>query len=317
MSYSQVKTGKAFEFACLVSLPKTLKQQQIQIVHTRSLNIAEKAFRKLPHSVQKNMFRAANAAIRAILPLEPQLTTPMRNTPLFLSIQEDSQGQIGDVRDIIMVRRQNDWEIGISAKHNHTAVKHSRLSQTIDFGFQWLNIPCSQSYFDNINPYFTELARMRDAGINWKDINDKMDLFYVPVLKAFMNELLMLYNKYGNVVPARLLQYLLGRHDFYKVIAKNTNKLTKIQAFCINGELNRPAGSIQPQTKITELKLPKKIYSVEFKANSKTTIQIVCDQGWEISARIHSARTKVEPSLKFDINLTGIPPNLYTQHEAW
>ena len=50
---------------------------------------------------------------------------------------------------------------------------------------------------------------------------------------------------------------------------------------------------------------------------SQTTIHIVCDQGWEISARIHSARTRVETSLKFDINLIGVPPNLYSQHGAW
>jgi hypothetical protein len=33
--------------------------------------------------------------------------------------------------------------------------------------------------------------------------------------------------------------------------------------------------------------------------------------------RIHSARSLVEPSLKFDIGLIGVPPTLYTQFEPW
>ncbi len=31
------------------------------------------------------------------------------------------------------------------------------------------------------------------------------------------------------------------------------------------------------------------------------------DQGWQLSFRIHNASTMVEPSLKFDINIIGLP----------
>ncbi|MDR2122992.1 MAG: HaeIII family restriction endonuclease [Flavobacteriaceae bacterium] len=33
--------------------------------------------------------------------------------------------------------------------------------------------------------------------------------------------------------------------------------------------------------------------------------------------RIHNASTKVEPSLKFDINLIGQPQSLYSHHLNW
>jgi hypothetical protein len=39
----------------------------------------------------------------------------------------------------LAIRVLQKWEIGVSAKNNHNAVKHSRLSSDIDFG-KWLNI---------------------------------------------------------------------------------------------------------------------------------------------------------------------------------
>lgn len=53
------------------------------------------------------------------------------------------------------------------------------------------------------------------------------------------------------------------------------------------------------------------------KPNSDNTIQIVCNEGWELSMRIHSASLKVEPSLKFDVNLISLPSSIYAQSEPW
>ena len=41
---------------------------------------------------------------------------------------------------------------------------------------------------------------------------------------------------------------------------------------------------------------------------------MVLDEGWQISFRIHYASSLLETSLKFDINLIGNPPILFTQH---
>ncbi|WP_375661622.1 MULTISPECIES: HaeIII family restriction endonuclease [unclassified Bartonella] len=55
----------------------------------------------------------------------------MRNTKTIV-LQEDFVGIKGDVRDIILKVPEN--HIGISAKHNHSAIKHPHLSGKIDFG---------------------------------------------------------------------------------------------------------------------------------------------------------------------------------------
>lgn len=76
---------------------------------------------------------------------------------LFLAFQKDEAGENGDVRDIVIYRKDIPWEVGLSIKHNHTAVKHSRLSHVLDFGKEWYGIPCSKQYWDDIRPIFAML----------------------------------------------------------------------------------------------------------------------------------------------------------------
>lgn len=63
---------------------------------------------------------------------------------LELKIQSDDKGKEDDVRDVLIIRRGIEWEIGLSITHNHFAVKHSRLSKNLDFGKKWYGIECSE-----------------------------------------------------------------------------------------------------------------------------------------------------------------------------
>jgi len=137
----------------------------------------------------------------------------------------------------------------------------------------------------------------------------------VPVLNAFRNELRILDNSNVGTVPAKLLSYLLGNEDFYKII-KRTRK-TEIYGFNLNGTLNKSSKHTKPIAKVTRLKLPTRIIDLAFKENSTDTLLLFCDEGWQISFRIHNASSRVEPSLKFDINLIGQPPALYSHHLNW
>ena len=90
-----------------------------------------------------------------LLDIEPRLTNGIDSKDILqLEIVSDKAGQSGDVRDVLAIRSLQKWEIGISAKNNHRAVKHSRLSNDIDFGLKWLNVPCSADYFNDIKPVF-------------------------------------------------------------------------------------------------------------------------------------------------------------------
>lgn len=320
----QTANGKAFEYACLLAVYEELcDDQNIVIEESSQLITAKSLYETAEESLQRSLDAAARAAIRIIKRLEPQLWNPNGNEPLCLSVQPDAAGIKGDVRDVLCIRKQNGWEIGFSCKHNHHAVKHSRLSDTIDFGKEWFGIPCSQQYFNEIVPLFTELRKMRDESkrngkpILWEDVPDKWERYYTPILQSFIDELKRINLTYEGKIPESLIRYLLGRYDFYKVITDDKKHTTRIEAINIAGTLNAASGKEKSFAKVSLLKMPKQFYHIDFKPNSENTIEVVCDEGWQISMRIHSASSRVEPSLKFDVNLISIPSTVHTQIEPW
>ena len=98
------------------------------------------------------MKKSAGSILDKFSELEPNLINAKNDEVLILSIQSDTEGIIGDVRDIVLSRAESNWEIGISLKHNHFAVKHSRLSKNIDFCEKWFDGKCSEEYFNKISP---------------------------------------------------------------------------------------------------------------------------------------------------------------------
>lgn len=320
----QTANGKAFEYACVLALYNDLHEtQQVQIKDSPQLSTAKSQYDSIEAKMRCSLDSAAKAAVRVIKRLEPQLWKADDNEPLHLSIQPDSAGIKGDVRDVICLRLQNGWEVGFSCKHNHHAVKHSRLSGTIDFGKEWLNIPCSENYFSKVVPLFEELRTIRDeskmAGkpILWEEIENKAENYYKPILQAFIDELKTINDEHGGIVPEALIRYLLGRYDFYKVITDDRNRTTRVEAINIAGTLNANAGQEKAITKVPLLKMPSQFYHIGFKADSDNTIEVVCDGGWQISMRIHNASSRVEPSLKFDVQLISFPSSVYAQVELW
>jgi hypothetical protein len=174
----------------------------------------------------------ASFAVNFLLDIEPRLANGMSDKDnLQLEIIADKAGQTGDVRDVLAIRSLQKWEIGISAKNNHRAVKHSRLSNDIDFGEKWLNFPCSIEYFQEIKPIFDNLAKLRTASKatqKWNTLGDYHSTVYVPILDAFKKELLRLDKENPGIVAENLIKHLFGNQDFYKVI-KGKNKV-EIQA---------------------------------------------------------------------------------------
>ena len=319
----QTANGKAFEYACLLALRNALQAyEDIQIDDSPQMQTARNLYSNMSDECQNELLRAANAAARVIIRLEPQLLYPYDNIPLCLSIQADAQGIAGDVRDVLCIRRQNHWQVGLSCKHNHHAVKHSRLSDTIDFGNDWFGIPCSEQYFSEVVPLFRELRCMRDNAKNahipalWADIPDKTTRYYKPVLQSFLDELNRLANNNPGV-PKAMIQYLIGRYDFYKVITDDKHETTRVEAINIAGTLNRPAGEHNSIVDVPRLRLPTRFYHMGFKPGSDNTVEVVCDEGWTISMRIHNASSRIEPSLKFDVNLISLPGSIHAQVEPW
>lgn len=76
------------------------------------------------------------------------------------------------------------------------------------------------------------------------------------------------------------------------------------------GTLNRPSKKQKPTLEVPVLNLPTELLYIDFKRNSKTTVIMCFDNGWQFSFRIHNAKDTVESSLKFDIQIDGMPADV-------
>src|SRR5690606_28419429 len=163
MANKQTINGKAFEYALLTEFSEKLSLvTKTTVIENDPYRAAKRYFEGFPEKDQGSFRLYASFAVNFLIDLEPRLANGIdRCDILTLELVSDRQGQAGDVRDVLAIRLNQHWEIGISAKNNHRAVKHSRLSHKLDFGEKWLGIPCSEQYFSNIRPIFQELAVLR------------------------------------------------------------------------------------------------------------------------------------------------------------
>ena len=310
----QMTTGKSFEYALLISFEEKLKDKtNIEVIKNSAFSVAKSCFDSVASDEKSEYLLSASFAVNFLIDIEPRLSNDIgKDDILQLEILSDNHGKSGDVRDVIAIRLLQKWEIGVSAKNNHKAVKHSRLSSNIDFGDKWLGIKNSKEYFDTITPIFQNLENIRKesgAKKKWSELGDYHTSVYTPILKAFIKELKDLYEKDPVKVASNLVAYLVGNKDFYKVI-KGKNSI-EIHAYNINGTLNLPFKDIQPKYKTPKVPLPTEILDVDFKNDSITTAIVAMNNDWVLSFRIHNASSRVESSLKFDINLIKAPKTLF------
>ena len=311
----QMITGKAFEYALTMQFDEKLNQRtNVTIIKNSSFNIAKDCFNSVSDIERSEYLLYASFSVNFLIDIEPRLYSDLgKDDILQLEILSDDKGKEGDVRDVLVLRALQKWEIGVSAKNNHKAVKHPRLSPTIDFGKKWLGINASQSYFDNIRPIFNKLRKIKEDSNGaklWKDLENCHSLVYVPILNAFKNELINLNKKHSGKVATNLVSYLVGTQDFYKVI-KLKNAI-EIHAYNLHGTLNKSFNDIEPKFKTPQVELPTEILDIAFKENSKSTVIVTLNHGWVLSFRIHNASSRVETSLKFDIQLIQSPKSLFT-----
>jgi hypothetical protein len=285
MKTNQTQSGKAFEFQLALALSKYLN---ISFLDNGEKKVGEACF--LSHSLQEQhkIERAADEAITFLLGFEKRY-----HEGVAVYLQPDMAGKHGDPRDVI-VKMQDNRDIGISSKNRHYAIKHSRLSDSIDFGKEWTDFPCSAAYMKRIKPVFDDLREKRKEKMLFRDIPDKVNRYYLPILNAFEDELRNLCETYGQRFVIRMFQYLLGKHDFYKVIKENGHVI--IQSFNLNGDLAWGK----------KWKIPERIENIQRKRGSDNTLIVSFVDGWQISFRIHNASSRVEPSLKFDINFISM-----------
>lgn len=293
---SQVINGKAFEWAVGNELCESCG---LTLINDSVAKRNYECF--MDHSItskQRDIYcRSAYHAVQHIIEKE---NIGAEGTVHFL---DDKMGEEGDVRDIVITSYGR--EIGISCKTNHEAYKHSRLSDKVNFIQKWglHSAGCSGEYFSTISPIFEELRQLKRESkgkLKWSDVDNVPYRYYWPILNAFQTEIERVH-KINPEMSKQFIRYLVGSKDFYKIISKPKEVI--ISAYNLNGTLNLP---IPP--------LPDKIDLIKDKNSSQYSKTIIFSKGWTFNFRIHSASSRVEPSLKFDVNAISLSPKLYNHH---
>ncbi|EQL72802.1 HaeIII family restriction endonuclease [Helicobacter pylori] len=307
MSDKSNHQGRAYEYAWCLALEQKLSVFKKVIVDKQNgFNACYRAYESLEKSLQERYLESAKQGVLLLLDCEPLLSEVIGSwqNEITLSLQKDKLGEIGDIRDILIYFDR--FCIGLSIKHNHDAVKHSRLSKDLDFGEKWLGVRVSQNYKDTIKPLFERLENAKKEGMLWRDFPNKEQEIYTPLLQAFKKEVLRIDENKKNKVPQKMVEYLLGKYDFYKAILLEREQKTKLEAYHFNNTLNRSLKN-KPKRIIPLSKLPTRMIYFDFKPKSFNTLELILNEGWSFSLRIHNASSRVEPSLKFDIKLLSIP----------
>ena len=316
MSTNSNDRGRAYEYAWINTLFDELSNiRNTKIVENSSLDANKKAWNVMSEEMQEIFEVSAQSAVETILELEP-LMTEDSGDELTLEFQKDDAGIQGDVRDIVIKRNAKQWEVGLSIKHNHEAIKHSRLSHRLDFGKEWFNRPCSEEYWKAISPIFDMLKYEKQKGSKWSELPDKENDVYIPLLNAFISEVKQAYEN-DQSIPRKMVEYLIGTKDYYKVVSNDSKKITLIHTFNVHNSLNKSSEIKVSAITVPVLELPTELVAIKFKSNSNNTVEMYLNNGWQLSFRIHNASSKVEPSLKFDIQFIGMPVSVLNIECKW
>ncbi len=235
MSNKSNNQGRAYEYAWCLALEQKLSVLKKVIVDKQNgFNACYRAYESLEKSLQERYLESTKQGVLLLLDCEPLLSEVIGSSQneITLSLQKDKLGEIGDIRDILIYFDR--FCIGLSIKHNHDAVKHSRLSKDLDFGGKWLGVRVSQNYKDTIKPLFERLENAKKEGMLWRDFPNKEQEIYAPLLQAFKKEVLRIDENKKNKVPQKMVEYLLGKYDSYKAILLEREQKTKLETYHFN-----------------------------------------------------------------------------------
>ncbi len=171
-------------------------------------------------------------------------------------------------------------DVGVSLKHNHNALKHNRVSPSINIRQWYDGRAASVKYygvmkflFDSVSPYK-----------KWSEIDKSY--FYNRVLTEVKKEI-----DRWNIPPndTRIARYFLGQRDYYKVVYKPQKAEVVYTVFNMYGTLKTKSHinlSAFKQADITRW--------------NTLTLNF---RDYDINLRIHNASSRIESSLKFDVSL--------------
>jgi hypothetical protein len=306
-------TGKAFEGAVLLEIQRQREYQSklTDILFDDATSTALNALEQTRDS-KKNPYddyvKAARASVEMLFHLEPLIGQAPKGR---LLVQPDSVGKDGDVRDVLFTDLTSKITIGLSCKNNHADLKHQRISERIDIGAQWFGNPSSELYWTDIQEVWLEIERLKNAYTFWTKIPNEAlkDELIKSAVDAVGDEIERQMSITGG--GQQFAKFLVGKHDFYKLIKLDQRNIVIIQAFNTSGALGKKYSETLPLVR-GSVSLPHEMRRLTY--IGKKHIHICMNEGWQFGLRLHTASSKIESSLKFASSALGLPSSLVTIH---
>lgn len=294
--------GYSFEYSTIVEGQKILNANIEPRTQTWINDKGIEKYNSITSDEQQAMLDASNAIVNFLIEYEPWIQQKETEITYVGTIRGSN-----DVSDVRFSNIQNSF--GVSLKSNHDAVRHPRISPTIDIARQWLGAPTDQQYMDEIRQiienFFSYCSYNNITRYNQLDKNKLDSILYRPVTESFALMLHRVFTKsQGSEAIAYFLGYLIGNKNFYKAKADFNNREITIEAYDITGALGTKG----------RLKMPSRCHEVLVETGRNgmhNYISITFDQGWQLKMRLHNAERNIQNSLKWDVRFIGTP------HDAW
>ena len=279
----QTKSGAAWEYALAGALAGVTESKL-----TSEWDAASAAFEALP---RKDRYCHDAAALPAAKRLR-RLDTRLRNVHA-VGRPASTKGRGGDPTDIRIVTTTGD--VNVSAKKGNADIKHPRLSGSNDWGALWGGgCACTDRYWKDVRAAFEHLDD--HAGQKWSDLGNLKTCVYLGVICAFEDEFRRLAEEHGARFVRAFWSFLVGVEDYWRVSWYGD----KVEILATN-----PGGGLpgQPWDR------PAALDSIVRTGANTLRIQLGL---WAFKLRLHSASTKVETSLKFAVQIAGLPDKAKT-----
>jgi len=298
---SQTEAGHAFEYTVLRKLLHKIFDADLDVEINEDSEVKKiKESYLLVKKKQKRKIElydgVAEKFVEFLMKKEEKISKGQDK--IILSKQSDAKGQKGDVRDILI--KKGYWEIGISCKWNNESIRSPRLSDQNDFGKRWIGTPCSDSYLTKMKKIFENTRKSKKK---WNEIDEKIKIkkYYKPTHEAFITEFKALQKKDKKVVK-NFVKFIVGTEDYYKLIGRSTD--STVALFNFNKTLNEKKTVLPTKMLNAQLVETKKLQK------NGITFSMSFDKGWQFHFRLHSADSKLSPSLKLETTIEGYPKTL-------
>ncbi len=190
------------------------------------------------------------------------------------------------------------------------------LSPETDLGEVWYGQPFSEEYWAEVRSVFERLEKEEALGMSREDPGEMGQDVSVPLLLAFRNEIVRVYED-DRGLPRKIVERFLERFRDFQNEARQIEKdagtkedgLTVIERSSEVGNWNRFRLGTARESELlpSDAELPTRIVHLDFADDGSTELEMILNNGWQLGFCVRNEGASAGSALLFDVELVGAP----------